>query len=473
MKILFINPLMTHEDLYGEWDISDVKSSSPPIGVLSLAAVARRAGHTVCFIDAHALAYNIDMINQDMEAFDPDIICLSSMTHSIDSACHLAREIKLRHPNKPILLGGPHITALPEETMKEYTAIDIGVIGEGEHTFLELIDKLGRGGGLENVTGIIYRNGTERLIKTRPREFIHDLDELPFPAWDLIEYASKYRLSAYGTTQDNSFGLITSRGCPGKCTFCDQRAFGKGFRAHSAEYVVNQIQSLKETSGVTDFLFYDDLFVANRKRLTRVCELLKERELNISWSCCSRVDYVRPETLSLMKDTGCWMIEFGIESGSQKLLDFMKKGIKLKDAEEAVRLCREAGIVTKGNFIFGNLLETKETLEETINFAVKLDLDYFQHTFLSPLPGSQIYNIASQYGEFDRNWKKMNTFVINFVPNGLTREDLVYYSKRAWRKFYLRPRIIAKELKKIKDPESFGRFLLGVKAFFKSAFIRN
>lgn len=472
MKIVFINPPMTHEDLYGEWDMSDVKSSSPPIGVLSLAAVARQAGHIAYFIDAITSGYNIDMMDKELGCIEPDVICITSMTHSIDSAGRLAHELKNKYPNKPIILGGVHITALPEQTMKEYPGIDIGVLGEGEHTFLELIASIQYGNSLADVAGIIYRNGAN-ITRNRNREFISNLDELPFPAWDLIKPQSKYRLSAYGTKENDSFGLITSRGCPGQCTFCDQSAFGRKFRAHSAEYVVNQIQFLKENKGVTDFLFYDDLFVANKSRLRKVCELLKERNIKISWSCCSRVDYVRPDILKLMKESGCWMIEFGIESGSQKLLDFMRKNIKLEDAERAVRLCREAGIIAKGNFIFGNLLETKETLEETINFSIKIDLDYFQHTFLSPLPGSYIYSIASQYGELDSDWGKMNTFTINFIPHGLTRDDLIYYSKRAWRKFYLRHRIIINELKKIKDIESFGRFLLGVKAFAKSAIFRN
>lgn len=473
MKILFINPPTSHKDLYGEWDMSDVKSVSPPIGVLSIAALARDAGHAVYFIDAATLGYNLDMIFQEMEDIDPDIVCITSMTISIDSAGNLAREIKNKYCNKPVILGGVHITALPEDTMRRYPAVDIGVLGEGEYTFMELVDRLEHGGGFQNIVGIIYRKSTGTSVRNRSRDFISNLDRLPFPAWDLVKPTPKYRLSAYGTKEDNSFGLITSRGCPGQCIFCDKSVFGKRFRAHSAEYVVDQIQLLKETRGMVDFLFYDDFFVANKRRLKRICELLRERGLKISWSCCSRVDSVDPDVLKLMKENGCWMIEFGIESGSQKILDFMKKNITLEQTETGVRLTREAGIITKGNFIFGNLLETAETLEETINFAIKIKIDYFQHTFLSPLPGSYIYEIASQYGEFDREWKKMSTFAINFIPHGLTREELVYYSKYAWRKFYLRPRIIMNELKKARNIQSFGRLVRGAKAFVKSAIIRN
>jgi radical SAM superfamily enzyme YgiQ (UPF0313 family) len=473
MKISLINPPMSHEELYGEWDMSDVKSTSPPIGLLSLAAVAREAGHEVQLVDALALGYNIEKIVEDIDGFGPGMLCISSMTHSIESAGNLARELKGRYKETPVILGGVHITALPEETMEAYAGVDIGVLGEGERTFIELIDRLESSGDLKAVAGLILRNGDGTYLKTAPREFIKDLDELPFPAWDMVAQSSKYRLSAYGTKEDNSFGLITSRGCPGQCTFCDQSAFGKNFRGHSAEYIVNQIEELRRTNGVSDFLFYDDLFVANRKRLEKVCALLKERNIKITWSCCSRVDYIKPETLKLMKQSGCWMVEFGIESGSQKLLDFMKKNITLAEAEQGVRLCKEAGILTKGNFIFGNLMETKETLEESINFAIKLDIDYFQHTFLSPLPGSKVYELASEYGEFDRDWKKMNTFVINFVPKGLTREDLIYYSKRAWRRFYLRPKIILHEFGKIKDFASVGRLMLGAKAFVKSAVLRS
>jgi radical SAM superfamily enzyme YgiQ (UPF0313 family) len=473
MKILFINPPMSHEDLYGEWDVSDVKSSSPPIGVLSIAAIAREKGHDVHFTDCMALGYTLDMIIKELGEYSPDLVCITSMTVSINSTAAVAKMIKRHHPALPIILGGVHISALPERTMRDIPQIDIGVLGEGEATFVELLEHMAGTRELGQIDGIIYRNGDGTLAQTSPRGFIRDLDTLPFPAWDLTDISERYRLSAYGTTADRSAGLITSRGCPGKCIFCDRTSFGRRFRAHSAKYVVDQIEQLYTQKSVTDFLFYDDLFVANRRRLIEICNLLKERNLKISWSCCSRVDYISDKTLGLMKESGCWLIEFGIESGSQKILDFLQKNITKQQVKDAIALTRAAGIKTKGNFIFGNPLETRETLDETIDFAIEIGIDYFQHTFMSPLPGSDLYDIAAEYGEFDPDWKKMNTFMINFIPTGLTREDLIKYSKKSWRKFYLRPSIILNELRKIHNVESMKRVLRGANAFLNSAFRRK
>lgn len=473
MNIVFLNPSLSHKELYGEWDLSDVKSYSVPLGILFLASLARKKGHQASIVDAQALGLSSEQTVQTALSLLPDIVAITAMTISIHRAGEIASRIKKIAPGIKIFVGGSHMTAVPEETMKLFNSFDIGVLGEGEETFSELLDTFVSRKDLVNIQGTAIRNnGT--IVINKPREFIKDLDSLCFPAWDLVpDIKTHYRLSIFGTTKRMSMGFVTSRGCPGKCTFCDTSVFGHRLRCHSAGYVTEMVKQLNREYGITDFLFYDDLFVGNKKRLLEFCDILNKDKLKISWSCCARVDYVSPDILKVMKESGCWLIEYGLESGSQKILDFMKKGIKIEQVIRAIQWTKQAKILAKGNFIFGNPLETRETLRESIDFAIKLRLDYFQHTFLTPLPGSEVYNIAEAYGSFDKDWRNTNTFKVSFVPKGLTSEDLVYYSKLAWRKFYLRPLILWQEILKLKNPAAFIRLLTAVRAFLKSAIFRK
>lgn len=368
------------------------------------------------------------------------------------------------------MIGGPHLTAVPKETMDIFPKFDIGIIGEGEETIIELLNALENNEDLEKIQGTIWRKNGQ-LHKTSLRPPIKNLDELPLPAWDLLpSLTENYRLSVVGTKSKLSTSLITSRGCPGRCIFCDTAVFGRRIRGYSARYVIKMIKYLISKYGIRDFLIYDDNFVALRKRAIEICQMIKDENLEISWSCCARVNLVNAELLKMMKEAGCWQIEYGIESGSQRLLDFMKKGITLSQVKDALRLTKQAGISTRGNFIFGNILETEETLQETIDFILNLELDYFQQTFLTPYPGSQAYAIAREYGTFDPDWKKMNNLYINFVPTGLTSSDLIKYSKLAFRKFYLRPKIIMANVRQIMNLQDLGRLFDAFQSFIKTCF---
>jgi anaerobic magnesium-protoporphyrin IX monomethyl ester cyclase len=419
VNILLINP--SYSNPYSQWDISDLKSNSPPLGLLSLAAIARKFGHTVKIQDF--------VIGNENLCGNWDLAGITAMTLQIDHAHRIGKG--LRTFKVPTLLGGVHITAEPLTTLKKYPdSFDEVMIGEGEWQFS---NKLGENLGLE-------------------------LDDLPFPAYDLVDL-SKYRVSPIGAKSKNAVGLVTSRGCFGKCEFCSKSVFGNKIRCHSASYVVNLMDKLYLDQGVSDFLFYDDLFVGNKSRLHNICEMLLER--HYTWSCCSRIDTLHFDTMRLMKRAGCTMIEYGIESGSQKILDLMKKGITKEKITNAIKMTRKAGILSKGNFIFGYFGETEDTIRETIKFAKNLPLDYFQHTFMTPLPGTEAWTKADQYGTFDKNWSKCNTFSCNFVPYGISRKRMIEISKDAFRSFYLRPWIMLKELFR-------GELILKLKSFFKS-----
>jgi len=232
---------------------------------------------------------------------------------------------------------------------------------------------------------------------------------------------------------------------------------------------MKMIKHLYYEFGVREILIEDDTFLIFQKRLKKICEMLSEERLDLSWSCLGRVDTVNPQILKLMRKAGCWQIGYGIESGSQRILDFIKKGINLEQIQSALLWTRKAGIKTKGFFMIGHPLETRETIEETIRFAKRIDLDDFDINKFTPFPGSEINKIANKYGKFDNDWEKMNLLQTVFVPFSLTKRDIEYYSRKALREFYLRPNIIFSHLRLLtKDPvRMFYNILTILKMLFK------
>lgn len=477
IRVLFINPPVDFSVFYSDMDLSDTKSSSPPIGILHLASICREYGYPVKLIDAHAEGLNIDGIVRVVEDFKADVVCLTAMTIMIDASAEIAKAIKLKHPDIVTMIGGVHLTAEPTKTLEEYPNFDFGVVGEGEVVLLDFLEHLGSGKDLSEVKSLVWRNyQTNQIVINSRRDFYKDLDDFPFPAFDLVgdKLFSHYRLSVFGTKHFRSIGLVTSRGCSGLCTFCDLGVVGRGYRIMTAPYLIKHLRELSERYEVNDLLFYDDMFSGNKKRLMDFCNAMIEDGTPFTWSCCSRVDFVSYlDILELMKKAGCHTIEFGVESGCQRILDSMRKNVTKEKIAYVIDMATKAGITTKANFILGHLGETHDSILETIEFARSLNVTYVQHTHLVPLPGSEIYEQASKYGTWDPSWKKMNTLLINFIPRGMTREDLVYYSKLFWRSFYLQPKVIWRELSRLKHVEDFKRLGLAIKSFVKVTLLRR
>jgi len=477
LRVLFINPPVDFSVFYSDMDLSDTKSSSPPIGILHLASMAREYGYEVKLLDAHAEGMNMEQIVETIEAFQTDVVCLTAMTIMIDAAAEIAKAIKAKKPDIVTIIGGVHVTAEPTRTLEEYPQFDFGVVGEGEVVLLDFLDKLAKLEDLSSVKSLIWRNHSKGEITVNSRrDFYKDLDDFPFPAFDLVgdKLFSHYRLSVFGTKHFKSIGLVTSRGCSGLCTFCDLGVVGRGYRIMTAPYLISHLKELSERYDVNDLLFYDDMFTGNKKRLLDFCEAMIEAGTPFTWSCCSRVDFVSYlDVLETMKKAGCHTIEFGVESGCQRILDSMRKNVTKEKIHHVIDMATKAGIITKANFILGHLGETHDSIMETIEFARSLNVTYVQHTHLVPLPGSETYELASKYGTWDPSWKKMNTLLINFIPRGMTRKDLVYYSKLFWRSFYLQPKVIWRELGRLKKVEDFKRLLLAIKSFVKVTLLRK
>ncbi len=450
-KFIFINP-----NTSSDTDFQGKKTSIPPEGLCLLAAVIRENGYEPKIIDAETLSLSYkDIINILLQE-KPDYIGLTSTTVNIYSTAELAKKIKQEIPNIPIILGGPHITIEPKKTMEEFDSIDIGVIGEAEITLIELLEAYKTNKQLNKVKGIIFKNNGN-IIQTLPNKIIEDLDSLPLPAWDLLPEIKKYyKQSVARAERKPSMSLMTSRGCPGKCIFCVQN---QKLRKYSAERLIFIVKYLIEKYNIKSLEINDDNFVVFRDRLVKFCNQIIEEKIDITWSCMSRVNHIDREILTLMKKAGCRRIAFGIESGSQEILDFEKKGITIEQIRKAVTLTHEVGIKVTGYFILGHPLETKETIKQTIDFALELPLDDYLPSFMIPYPGSELYNIADQYGTFKKDWKNMYQWNINFIPNGFTEEELENYFKTSLRKFYFRPRIIWNYTKKLINPSYSKDFM--------------
>jgi radical SAM superfamily enzyme YgiQ (UPF0313 family) len=468
--IVLVYPPITLEERYNRI-LAEGGSSAPPLGICWLAANIRKEGFGVDIIDAEAEGLSLlETVNRIIK-MNPKCVGISANTIVIFRAQKVASLIKQKMPSIVTIIGGPHITAAPVETMKRMNEFDIGVVGEGEITIVELLKKLKmKSSVLDKVPGLLLRRNGQ-IINTGIRALIENLDSLPLPAWDLLpDLAKYYRPPPISFNRLPSSSLVTSRGCFGKCKFCDRSVFGNKLRAHSAEYVVKMVKELYYKYGIKDILFDDDGFLIFKKRTREICKLMQSENWSLTWSCNSRVDIVNPEILKMIKEAGCWQIAFGIESGSQKVLDIIGKGITLQQIKIALKWTKEADIRTKGFFMNGNPKDTIVSINETIQFIKKVDLDDFQMTIFTPLPGCEFYKSISKYGSFENDWKKMNLWNVVFIPDGLTEKQLINYQNRAFKEFYLRPKIIFSYLKMCKSPIYILKFIKGIKIFIKMMF---
>lgn len=454
MKIVLIKPPYSSKEEFG--DMSYMGSCEPPLGLCCLAAVLRENSIDVEIIDSIALKIGFEETVNKAVNNNPMFVGFSAETPTICNAAKLAEMIKRKRPDITTIIGGTHISALPEKTMESFPQLDIGVIGEGEMTLLELLNTLSNGRDVRNVRGLVIRRNNKPVMTDR-RESIKCLDSLPVPAWDLLPFLPHhYYLSFYSVRKTPSISLVTSRGCGFKCSFCYQGVFGRKVRRHSAAYVMNMIRDLYHNYGIREIRFQDDIFLSDENRLVTLCEMLINENLDISWSCLSSVEKIKKETLSIMKKAGCWQILLGIESGSQVILREIKKNVRLSQIESGLRLIHDAGIRSVGYFMIGYPAETRDTIKETIKFARKMPIDDFRMNYLVPFPGTEIHSVASRTGILNKDWNEMNFFKGPcFVPEKLSKKDIIYYRRLAYFLFYFRPGILLSYLSMVFTRPSF------------------
>lgn len=443
IKVLLIKP-----------PLPGVRVINPSLGLAYLAAVLERTGYLVKIIDAPALGYLEKEILAQAKEFKPTIIGLTSTTPEFPLTLKLAKDLKKNLPDSLIILGGSHVTASPKETMV-YQCFDLAVIGEGEETLLELVRTIEKNQrNFQEIKGLALRK-RRKVILTPPRPFIADLDTLPFPAWHLLPRLKNYQPSP-GSYKNLPIGtIITSRGCPFHCTFCARSVFGNQWRFRSPRNVAREIEILIKEYGAREIRIWDDTFNLNQERVNQICQEILKRKLKFSWTCLGRVNFTNFKMLKLMKKAGCWQISYGIESGSQEILNKINKGITLKMAEEAIRRTKKVGLEAKCFFMLGLPGETEKTIEATIEFAKKLDPDIVTFSITTPFPGTEIYQEALKTSEFRKipfnHYLPYRTKRLAFVPQGLSAKKIFNYQRKAYRQFYLRPKVFRRELGKIRN----------------------
>ncbi|MBU0957630.1 MAG: B12-binding domain-containing radical SAM protein [Nanoarchaeota archaeon] len=462
MKLMLIVPPNTLEERYGS--LSGIGTLYPPLGLAYLAAYAEEKGHEVKVIDSEAEGYGYEDINKIAKKFEPDLVGMSTYCTTLNKAYRVAENLK-KIIDVKVVLGGAQATLEPEKTLSNKN-IDFVIYGEGEKSLGELMEVLnGDVKEFSKVKGLVYKNSKGEIKVNKKRELIKDLDEIPLPArhhFPMNLYHSSANLRGKRT-----LNIMTSRGCPYQCTYCaGSLIFGTNFRFVSTDKVIEEIKQMRDEYKIDSIQFYDETFTVNRKRVIELCDKMIKDKLNLTWSCFTRVNLVDKELLKKMKDAGCYLIFYGFESGVQRLLNMINKGITLEQSLKAVKMTHEVGIETWGSFILGLPSETKEETKETIEFALKLNPTFIQFPIAIPFPGTKMHEQALQHGKLKEDWDNFTAWdEVVYVTKGRSEKELKEAVKNAYKKFYLRPSYIINRMKSIYKLPIKNSFALAKAAF--------
>lgn len=473
-RIVLVAPSIKQSLEYGIADGNSAKMSSrfgtyPPLGLCYIAAVLIENGFSVEIIDIDAEGIGLDEAVRRVTALRPDLVGITSMSFTFIYALELARRIKLAS-QAPVVIGGNHVTIYPQEVMS-HSCFDVGVIGEGERTFLELCLQLrqrgaaGLQGCLKDIPGLVFRdNGT--ALCTPVREFIRNLDELPFPAIGLLrrdKYCGCNLAEPYTT-------MMTSRGCPYNCSFCSKAPWGQSYRSHSAERVVSDIERLINEFGIKAIDFFDDSFTVSRERTYAIIALIRQKKLNFEFGIVTRADLVDEEMLGELRSVGCKIMAIGVESGAPRVLKELNKELDLDKVVAAFAAAARVGIRTVGFFLIGNPTETLEDVHETIRFIKRLNADWFKANILIPYPGSPLYDGMLRSGQLQEDyWRRFTISPTSEPPPPASRiiddKTLRRLRDRIDLMPYLRVRSNIFKLGKIRSFDDFKRSFLNVVSF--------
>ncbi|MGZ7208708.1 MAG: B12-binding domain-containing radical SAM protein, partial [Methanobacterium sp.] len=391
----------------------------PPLNLMYLASVLEKESISVKIIDDDLYQLGHEKIASLVSKIDPQVVGITATTATIKIALNYVKEAKSLLPNILTVIGGPHPTFMPVETLKEEDSLDTVVMGEGEETIVDVVTNFEKNGlnYLSEVRGISYRDD-DKIRQNLPRPLIKNLDEIPFPARHLIPFKE------YKTSKNQAGGIITSRGCVFSCNYCSSSLImGKKYRSRSPGNVVDELEELTEKYNIREIAFLDDIFMLNKRRARAIAEEIHDRNIDLSFVTSSRVDTVERDLLKCLKDVGMSTLYCGVESGSQRVLDLMGKGITLKHAEDAIKAAKDVDVDVMGSFILGYPGETSEEMDQTIDFAIKLDPDYSQFSILTPFPGTPLYYELKEKGLLEtEDWNKYTVLdsVIKYDKIGLS-----------------------------------------------------
>lgn len=459
MKILLINPPIENTIQSCQPRIlEEGLDFLPPLGLMYIAGyLEKETSHHIEILDAQVERLGYERLEEIVGRKNPDAVGITAMTFTLIDVVKTAKTIKKINPGIKVILGGPHVIIYPEETIS-IPEIDFLVLGEGETVVKELLENIDTPDRLKEIKGIVFRKNGE-IINTGIADSIKNLDDLPFPARHLTPYKKYFSVVSprFPVTI-----MFTSRGCPYRCLFCDRPVFGKYFRARSAKNVVDEMEKCQKM-GINEVFIYDDTFGVDRQRVLDTCSEIKKRGLSIAWDIRTRVDTVDEEVLSALKGSHCQRVHYGVEAGTQKILDALRKGITLEGARRAFMLAKKAGIQTAAYFMIGSPGETREDIMETIRFIKKINPDYIHIAVTTPFPGTPLYKMALEEKIIAGDvWKE---FAVRpeagFIPpvweKELSREELFSLLKKAYQSFYIRPGYIFRKTIQLKSGKELAR----------------
>lgn len=467
MRIILFYP-RGYEARTNTLEVFALASAMPPLGLASIAAVLRKAGHEVTILDA-----NLDFRPSNeswarrIVGMEPDFVGFSSTTSSFLDAYDVCRRVKELDESLHTVFGGVHVSWGQARILEDYPEIDFVVAGEGEHALLELVE----GHSPASIEGLFFRDGGA-IGSGPPPSTQYRMDDLPFPAYDLLDgFPDRYNLGLFSYRRHPGATVISSRGCVYRCSYCDRSVFRRSHRWNSAEYTFELLKWLRTDFGIRHVIFYDDLFTLNRKRVLRLCELLRRGRLGVTFNCIVRIGHVDPELIRELKSAGCWMVHVGIESGDDAILEEHKERLTVATIRRDVQRLHDAGLWVKGLFMLGFPGETEASIRKTMDLALSLPLKDINVTAFTPYPGAEIASRIEELGTFENDWSRMDCVEFVFVPHEIgSKEVLEHAYHELLRRFYHRRamgRVYARML--LECPHSYWRLLRGAPAFLRYA----
>lgn len=467
MRILLINPSLQEAEIsHYKKSVEKNRGIYPPLGIAYVAASLLKAGHQVKIVDCDVEENALVKIDRICRRFKPQLVGFYAMTWTFRQDVEILKRIKKILPKIKSAVGGPNVSAFPKESLM-FSDFDFAVKGEGEITAVEMVEAIEGRKKFSSVDGLIWRD-KGKIIQNKDRQLIHDLDSVPFPAWDLLpvrEYNDVF------TQRPHFVTILATRGCPFRCTFCDrQNRMGYSWRMRSPENVVEEMKLINKKYSISEFMFFDDNFIVNKDWVLDFCR--KVATLNFLWEVRARVDMVDLPLLQTLRKAGCYRIRYGMESADNLTLKLIKKDITAEQIKKCAQASHQAGIEIFAYFMLGLPEETEAKMEKTLDLAVKIDPDFviFSKTIL--IPGSEMFDWAVGKDYIDKDyWLRFlqgleKNPAPGLVTDGLSENVIENYVSRGNKKFYLRPSYVLKRILSIRSPYQLYRQLKMAKAMF-------
>lgn len=459
MKVLLIQPPEFNMITTNVPSVVDEESGAyPPLGLLYIASfIEQQTSHDVEILDAILDNLDYDELEAEIRRRKPDIVGIQAMTFTVIDATLTAKVVKKIDPSIPVIFGGPHVYIYPNETLK-IPQVDYIVIGEGEHTSAALVDALAEGKDPASVHGVGFKRDG-KVVLTPSVPLLKSLDELPMPARHLVPQDRYYSVLAKEVPITT---MMSSRGCPMQCIFCDRPHLGKEFRYRSPGNVVDEMQACQEM-GIKEIFIYDDTFTIRRDRIMEICRQYRERGLSIQWDARAHINTMNDKMLDAMAESGCTRLHYGVEAGTEEITKVLKKGIDLERTKKIFRQTKERGITTLGYFMIGNPGETRDQAKQTIEFARNLDADFIHLSVATPFPATELYRLAFKVGLYDYDhWREFaSNPTAEFRPKlwteVMTQEELINLMQWGYQRFYMRGGYIMKRVLELRNWDEFVR----------------